>query len=219
MVEDRVDHFLVAVDDVEDAVGKARFLHQLGEANGNARVALGRLQDEGVAAGDRHSEHPHRDHRRKVERRYAGADAERLAHRIDVDAGAGADGVLALQRLRDSAAKFDDLEPSLNVALGVGNDLAMLGAERVRQLVHVRFDQFLELEHDAGAALRVGRGPGGLGGFGGVDCALQLCRGAELHLCLHLALVRVEDVAGAAFGGIAFAGDEMVDLAQHQTGP
>ena len=32
MVEDRVDHFLVAVDDVEDAVGKAGFLHQLGRA-------------------------------------------------------------------------------------------------------------------------------------------------------------------------------------------
>ena len=33
MVEDRVDHFLVAMDDVEDAVGKARFLHQLGQAD------------------------------------------------------------------------------------------------------------------------------------------------------------------------------------------
>ena len=42
MVEDRVDHFLVAVDDVEDAVGKAGFLHQLGEADGDARVALAR---------------------------------------------------------------------------------------------------------------------------------------------------------------------------------
>jgi hypothetical protein len=33
IVEDRVDHLLVAVDDVEDAVGQARFLHQLGEAH------------------------------------------------------------------------------------------------------------------------------------------------------------------------------------------
>ena len=40
MVEDRVDHFLVAVDDVEDAVGQARFLHQFGQAHRHARVAL-----------------------------------------------------------------------------------------------------------------------------------------------------------------------------------
>ena len=45
MVEDRVDHLLVAVDDVEDAVGQARFLHQLGKADrersGRARTASG----------------------------------------------------------------------------------------------------------------------------------------------------------------------------------
>ena len=43
MVEDRVDHLLVAVDDVEDAIGKPRFLHQLGKADrersGRARTA------------------------------------------------------------------------------------------------------------------------------------------------------------------------------------
>ncbi len=91
MVEDRVDHFLVAMDDVEDSVGKAGFLHQLGELDRDGRVAFRGLEDEGVADRDRHSEHPHRDHRREVERRDAGADAERLAHREDVDAGAGAD--------------------------------------------------------------------------------------------------------------------------------
>ena len=97
VVEDGVDHFLVAVDDVENAVGKARFLHQLGEADRDAGVTLRWLQDERVAAGDRHSEHPHRDHRGEVERRDAGADAERLAHRIDVDAGPRADGIFAFQ--------------------------------------------------------------------------------------------------------------------------
>ena len=34
------------------------------------------------------AEHPHRDHRREVERGDAGDDAQRLAHRIDVDARA-----------------------------------------------------------------------------------------------------------------------------------
>ena len=76
----------------------------------------------------------------------------------------------------------------------------------------LRFDQPLELEHDAGAALRVGRGPGRLGGLGGVDRALELGGGAERDLRLHLALVGVEDVAAArAVGRIAVAADEMVD--------
>jgi hypothetical protein len=161
------------------------------------RIALGRLQDKGVAAGDRHAEHPHRDHRREVERRNACSDAERLAHRVNVDTRAGADRIFPFERLRDAAGELDDLEAALNVALGVGDDLAVLGAERVRQLVHVCFDQFLELEHDAGAALRIRRCPSRLSSPGGVHRALELGRGAELHLCLNLALVRVEDVAGA----------------------
>ena len=91
--------------------GRPASLHQLGEADRHARVALAGLQDEGVAAGDGHAEHPHRDHRREVERGDAGADAERLAHRIDVDPGARADRIFALQRLRDAAGIFDDSSP------------------------------------------------------------------------------------------------------------
>src|SRR3546814_5659279 len=44
-----------------------------------SRVAFGRLQDEGVAAGERNREHPHRHHRREVERRDAGNHAQGLA--------------------------------------------------------------------------------------------------------------------------------------------
>ena len=65
------------------------------------------------------------------------------------------------------------------------------------QLVHMRFDQLLELEHDSGAALGVGRGPGRLRGLGCIHCALEVGRGAEPDLRLHLALVGVEDVAAA----------------------
>jgi hypothetical protein len=73
----------------------------------------------------------------------------------------------------------------------------MFGREHVGELVHVGFDQFLELEHDAAPALRVGRGPGRLGGLCCVHRALEVGRGAETDLRLHLALVRVEDVAAA----------------------
>ncbi len=103
----------------------------------HAGIALRGLQDEGVAAGDRGRELPHRDHRREIERRDAGDDAERLAHRIDVDAGAGAFGVLALHQMRNAAGELDDLEAALDVALGVGNGLAVLARQQLGQLVVV----------------------------------------------------------------------------------
>ncbi len=166
VVEDRVDHLLVAVDHAQDTVRKARFLHQLGETDGHARIAFRRLDYEGVAAGDCRAEHPHRDHRGEVERGDPRADSERLAHRKNVNSGPCADGIFAFERLRDPAAIFDDLEPALNVAAGIGDDLAVLGAQELGQFLHVRFDQLAILEHDPRAALRIGGGPGRLGGLG-----------------------------------------------------
>ena len=97
--EDGVDGGLVAVDDVEDAVGQAGFLEHLGEEDGGGGVALGGLEDEGVAAGEGEREHPERDHGGEVEGRDAGDDAERLAHGPGVDAGADLLGEFAFEEL------------------------------------------------------------------------------------------------------------------------
>ena len=201
MVENGVDHFLVAVDDVENAVGQTRFLHQLRESHGDGRIPLRGLEDERVTAGDRHSEHPHRDHRWKVERRDPGPDAERLAHRIDIDARTGPNRIFAFQRLRDAARIFDDFQAALNVAFGIRNDLAVLGTEEMREFVHVRFDQLLEPEHHAGAALRVGRGPGGLRASCRFHRRFEVCRRAQADMGLNLALVGIEHFALALPAG------------------
>jgi len=63
------------------------------------------------------------------------ADAKRLAHRIDVDARACALRVFALQHVRDAAAELDHFQPALDIALGIGNDLAVFGREQPRELV------------------------------------------------------------------------------------
>ena len=125
-LQDRVDRLLVAVDDVEDARRQPGLGQQFGDADAGRGVALRRLQDEGVAAGERHREHPHRHHRREVERRDAGADAERLAHRPAVDAAPDLLGELALQQMRDAAGELDDLEAAGDLALRVGEHLAVL---------------------------------------------------------------------------------------------
>ncbi len=58
MVEDRIDHFLVAVDGLENAFGHAGFEEEFGQANRDRGVALAGLQDEGVAGRGRDAAHP-----------------------------------------------------------------------------------------------------------------------------------------------------------------
>jgi hypothetical protein len=76
--EQRVDRFLVTIDDIEHARGKSSLRHQLAEPHRHRGVALRRLEDEGIAAGERRGRLPQGDHGRKVERRDTGHDAERL---------------------------------------------------------------------------------------------------------------------------------------------
>ena len=134
----------------------------------------------------------------KVERRDAGDHAERLAHRIDVDAGAGAFGIFALHQMRNAAGEFDHLQSALDVALGVGNGLAVLARQEVGELVVVALRQFEELHHDAGAALRVGGAPLQLRGPGVLDRGAQLGLGGQRHLGLDVAGHRLEDVGEPA---------------------
>ena len=215
MVEDRIDHLLVAMDDLQQALGRARFEEEFGEPHRNARIAFGRCQDEGIARRDRHAEHPHRDHRGEVERGDACTDAERLAHRIDVYAGARTLRVFALQRLRDPAGEFDHLEPALHVAMRILHDLAVFAGEQLGQLLLVRFDEALELEHHARAALRIGHRPFGLDLFRGIDGLLQQRGIAQRDFGLDLARRGVPDLVLASGGG-AVPGDEMVDLAHER---
>ena len=55
MVEQRVDRDLVAVHDVEHAVGQARLAIEVGDHIGHARIALGGLEHERVPRRDRRS--------------------------------------------------------------------------------------------------------------------------------------------------------------------
>ena len=87
-VQQRIHCNLVAMDDVEHAVGQPRLFQQIGHEQRRRRVALGRLEDEGVAAGDGDREHPQRHHRGEIERSDAGDHAQRrvLAPAVDIAA-------------------------------------------------------------------------------------------------------------------------------------
>ena len=151
-----------------------------------------------------------RDHRRKVERGDAGDDAERLAHRIEIDARACAVGIFALHQMRDAEREFDHLDAALDVALGVGDRLAVLARQRVGELVIMFGDEIEKLHQDAGAALRVDRRPGALSGFGVLDRGADLGLGGERHMGAHRAVHRLEDVRGPSrIAGHVLAADEM----------
>ena len=95
----------------------------------------------------------------------------------------------------------------------------MFGREQLGQLVHMGFDQLLILEHDPRPALRVGRGPGRLGGQRRIDRFLQGRGGAKPDLRLDFAMRRVPHVAVALCVGDAAAVDEMFDAAHWDSDP
>ena len=74
----------------------------------------------------------------------------------------------------------------------------------------------LEGEHHPRAALRIGRGPGGLDALGGLHRAGEQRRIAEGNFGLHFAGRGVPDGVLAGRGG-AVPNDEMVDLTHERT--
>src|SRR5690606_32316742 len=113
----------------------------------------------------------------------------------------------------------DHFETALDVALGVGNRLAVLARERLRHLVHFLLRQLEELHQHAHAALRVGSRPCWLRGLGVLDGRAQLLLGGQRQLAAHAAVHGLHEVlAAAALSGDTLAADEMSDI-EHDVSP
>ena len=216
IVEDGIDGNLVTVDDVEDAGRQSRLDEQISEHQGYRWIALGGLQDEGVAAGNCRRCLPQRDHRREVEGCDAGDHAQGLAHRVDVDARTGALSVFALHQVRYADGELGNFETALDVALGVGDHLAVLARQGIGQLVHVAVQQIDEFHHDAGAALGVGGSPRDLCGLGIGDGGADVLDAGETDPGRDFAGHGPVDVAKAAgCGGHPLAADEVGQFLGH----
>jgi hypothetical protein len=111
----------------------------------------------------------------------------------------------------NTAGKLDHLQPALDIALRIGHHLAMLAGQQFGQFLHVAFDKTLELEHHAGAALRIGGGPGGLRGLSLHHGQVQHGGIAQHHLGLNGASRGVEHRRLAQRARGRGAGDQMVD--------
>ncbi len=149
-------------------------------------------------------------------RRDASNDAERLADRVDVDARAGTVGEFALHQMRNARCELAHFEATLDVALGVGNGLAVLARQRIGKLVHVAVQQVDEAREDAGAALRIGRRPRRLRTTRVLDGLVDLGDRRERHARRNLARHRPEYIAKPTAGAAdLLAADEMGEFLRH----
>ncbi len=211
-----VHRVLAALHNIEYAIGQAGLLEQVGDHQARARIALGGLEHEGIAACQRDREHPHRHHHREVEWRDAGHHAQRLAQVPVVDAAADVVGKVSLEQVRDATGELHHLDAARDFALGIGEHLAVLARDGGGQGIVVLVEQLLELEQDARTLERRGLGPGRRGGVRGGHGRIHLGLAAQQHLRGHGAGGGVEHI-GAARGraGITLSADV---VAEHGSG-
>src|SRR3546814_3364485 len=107
--------------------------------------------------------------------------------RIDIDPRPRAFGKLTLEQMRRAAGELDHFEAALDVAMRVGDHLAVLRREQMREFLLMSLDHRLEIEQDARAALRIERCPRGLRGSRRGHCRLEIARTPQRHPCLTLA--------------------------------
>ncbi len=107
---------------------------------------------------------------------------------------------------------LDHLEPAEDVALGVGQRLALLGRQRAGDARQVLADQRLVLEHDAHAGAHRGVLPGGERGVRRADGRIHLIPRGERHARQHLLRGRVHHLAPLGRAGFdELAPDQQLD--------
>ena len=108
--------------------------------------------------------------------------------------------------MRNADGELDHFQPALNVAQAVRDRLSVLGRKQFGQRLHFLGDDFEELDHHAGTALRVLRGPRRLRCLGvGHDLRDFGCAGegdARLNLA-RMRSVNVREPAGLALDPLA----------------
>src|SRR4051794_37744530 len=99
--------------------------------------------------------------------------------------------------MRDATGEFDDLDAAGDLALSVGEYLAVLLRDDPRQRIVLARQNLQKLEQNAGAAQRRGGGPARERGAGRLDGGIDLARVGERDPSDFFAGCRVEDIAPA----------------------
>ena len=97
-----------------------------------------------------------------------------LLHRVHVDAARDLLGALALQQVHEARGELDVLDAAADLALGVGEDLAVLVREDRGELVLALDEQVAELEEHVGPLDEARGAPSGQRGLRGGDRLVDL---------------------------------------------
>ena len=197
VLQQSVDRFLVAVQDVEDAVGKARVLPQAGHQDRRRRVPFRGIEDECIVGGDGHRRHPQRHHHREVEWGDPGNHPQRLTERVHVDPGGDLVGVFTLELFDDPAGELGHLKPAANLTLRVGKNLAVLRSDNRGQFIRMRRQLFTEPEQDPGARRQRHLGPRIRSVPRLRHNTLNVVLVCQPQLAGHLTGCRIEDLLGS----------------------
>ena len=200
MIEQTIYGNFVAVHHVEYALRQTGLTQEIGDEHRSRRILLRWLEDERIPTHQRIGEHPHRHHRREVERRDSCHHSEGLADRIHIDATRGLLGVAALQQSGDATRELDVLDTASDFAECVARHFAVLEREDRGELLAVGIEQLAHPEHDLGTTRHVRRAPRGKCRLGDGNHRIHLFDGREIHLGLLLTRSRVEHLARAARG-------------------
>ena len=150
MREQGIDALPSTMDDVEDTGRQTGLLQQLDQADAGERYLLAGLEDEGVSAGDRQREHPHRHQSRKVVGADSHADAVGLAHHLAVDPAGHILQDLSLEELRNAAGVFHHLDAAAKIPPRLHNVLTMFAGDAFRQGLKFILEKHLVTEQDPG---------------------------------------------------------------------
>ena len=148
------------MDHVEHTVGESRFLEKLRQPDRGERRSLRGLEDERVPADQGQRDHPERDHVREVEWGDAGHDADGESNELLVDAVGDLVERLPHEEAGRPAGQLDHLDAPPNLALRLGQRLAVLPGHELGELLEVVLEDLLEAEHDRRAVGDGGVRPG-----------------------------------------------------------
>ena len=206
VVANGVYRILAAVNHVQHPGRNPGLQCQLAQAHGHHRVLLRRLEHKGIARGNRHGEHPQRNHRREVKRRNPRAHAQRLQQRVGIDTTGHVVGQLAQLQIANGAGVLHHLQATEHVALCVGQGFALFSRQQRGQLAHVFANQLLQLQKNAGAGTNGGFLPRLERFLGrshrGVDLVLRSKRHAGQHF-LRSGVHHITPLGGFGFNKFA----------------
>ena len=173
-MQQRIHCDLVAMNQIENSFRKARLMQQGSGHGGRHRNFFGRLQHERVAACDGERPHPHRHHRREIERRDANAHTNRLSNSMAVDSARYVVQRIAHHQTGHAAGHFHHLDGPAHFHAGIVNRLAVFGGQRGGQIVRVFFEQRLIPEERLHALHNRNFAPLQIGSVGGLDGAIHI---------------------------------------------